>query len=97
MEKERFIMPESDNNKTIALVMFVAGILVWFLVDSSKPLAHDLLKAIGFFLFGYGLISLMKWKSWGMLSSNEKKMRVLFYAIIGLILLFTALFVLFRN
>jgi len=97
MEKEHFIMPESDNSKTISLVMFVAGILVWFLIDSSKPLAHDLLKAIGFFLFGYGLISLMKWKPWGMLSAKEKKMRIMFYATIGLIILITILVLLFRS
>lgn len=96
MEKEHFIVPESDN-KTIALVMFIAGILVWFLIDSTKPLAHDLLKAIAFFLFGYGLICLMKWKSWGMLSAREKKMRIIFYAIIALILLAVILFIFLRS
>jgi hypothetical protein len=96
MDKGNIMMPESDN-KTIALVMFIAGIIVWFLIDSTKPLAHDLLKAIAFFLFGYGLICLMKWKSWGILSAREKKMRIIFYAIVAFIIVFTVLLVLLRS
>jgi predicted nucleic acid-binding Zn ribbon protein len=85
MDKMPMMMPESDN-RTLALVMFVAGILVWFLVDSTRPLAHDLLKAVGFFLFG-----------WRVLSSKEKKMRILFFIIIALIIIGFILWVLIRT
>ncbi len=96
MDKMPMMMPESDN-RTLALVMFVAGILVWFLVDSTRPLAHDLLKAVGFFLFGYGLICLSKWKPWHVLSSKEKKMRILFFIIIALIIIGFILWILIRT
>jgi len=96
MDKGPIMMPESDN-RTLALVMFVAGILVWFLIDSKRPLAHDLLKAVGFFLFGYGLICLSKWKPWRVLSSKEKKMRILFFIIIALIIIGFILWVLIRT
>ena len=95
MDKGPIMMPESDH-RTLALVMFIAGILVWFLIDSTKSLAHDLLKAIGFFLFGYGLLSLTKWKPWSILSSREKKMRIVFFAIIALILLGIFLWIFLR-
>jgi hypothetical protein len=96
MDKGTIMMPETDH-KTLALVMFIAGILVWFLIDSTKPLAHDLLKAIGFFLFGYGLLSLMKWKPWNVLSSREKTMRIIFFVIIFLIIAATVLLILLRS
>jgi hypothetical protein len=84
MEKAAII--RDTEGKTLALVMFMAGIIIWFLIDSSKPLAHDLVKAIAFFLFGLGLINLCKWKPWSELSSREKKMRIVFLAIIILLL-----------
>jgi predicted nucleic acid-binding Zn ribbon protein len=83
---EKLAITHDPEKKTLAFVMFLAGILVWFLIDVTKPLAHDLVKAIAFFLFGYGMISLSKWKKWSELSSREKKMRIAFFIILALIL-----------
>jgi len=77
----------NSENKTLALITFIAGIIMWFLLDSSKQLAHDLLKAIAFFLFGIGLINLSRWKPWSQLSAREKKMRLVFLAIIAILLI----------
>ena len=73
------------------MAMFIAGILVWFLTDATKPLARDLLKGIGFFLFGYGFIMLNKWKRWSEMSKREKNMRMVFYLILAIILLLVVL------
>ena len=89
---EKMDVYHDSDKKTLALVMFIAGILVWFLVDSAKPLAHDLVKAIGFFLFVYGTISLSTWKSWAQLSSKEMKMRIIFFIIMA-VLIIAAVFI----
>jgi hypothetical protein len=87
---------DSDKN-TLAFVMLIAGILVWFLVDSVKPLARDLVKAVGFFLFVYGMIGLSKWKPWAQLSSREKKMRIIFFIIIAVLIIAAILLFLLRK
>jgi hypothetical protein len=76
-----------SSEKRLALAMFIAGILVWFLIDSDKPLARDLLKGIAFFLFGFGIISLNKWKRWSEMTKREKNMRMIFYLIMAVLAL----------
>jgi uncharacterized membrane protein len=94
---EKMEVYHDSDKKTLALVMFIAGILVWFLVDSAKPLAHDLVKAIGFFLFVYGTISLSTWKPWAQLSSKEMKMRIIFFIIITVLIIAAVLLFLLRK
>jgi hypothetical protein len=94
---EKMDVYHDSDKKTLALVMFIAGVLVWFLVDSVKPLAHDLVKAIGFFLFVYGMIGLSKWKPWPQLSSKEKKMRIIFFIIIAVLIISAVLIFLLRK
>jgi hypothetical protein len=94
---EKMDVYHDSDKKTLALVMFIAGILVWFLVDSAKSLAHDLVKAIGFFLFVYGMISLSTWKPWAQLSSKEMKMRIIFFIIIAVLIISAVLLFLLRK
>ncbi|MBN2459863.1 hypothetical protein JXB28_06275 [Candidatus Woesearchaeota archaeon] len=85
---EKMMVVDDIGQKRIAFVMMIAGIIMWFLMDSTMPLARDMMKGISFLLFGYGAIVLSKQKPWRQLSEREKKMKMLAMAIIlGLIIL----------
>jgi predicted nucleic acid-binding Zn ribbon protein len=86
---ERLMVVDDSDKKTIAFVMMMAGVIIWFLIGADKPLAQDLIKGISFFMFAYGAVVLSKQKPWSQLSQREKKMRLWFMLIIALLLILT--------
>ncbi|HJX05273.1 MAG TPA: hypothetical protein VJ461_01025 [Candidatus Nanoarchaeia archaeon] len=85
----KLMVVDDSDKKTIAFVMMLAGVVIWFLIGSEKPLANDLIKGISFFMFAYGAVVLSRQKPWSQLSQREKKMRLWFILIVALLLILT--------
>lgn len=88
MEEETKLLKK--EKKTMAIVMAVAGLMIWFFIDSGSSIVQSLLKGLGILLFIYGLFSTKKRPKWSELSFYQKMIKVVLIAI--LVLLFLIIF-----
>ncbi|MBT6254491.1 hypothetical protein HOI83_04670 [Candidatus Uhrbacteria bacterium] len=82
-------MKKCDSNsqtKVLAVSMFAAGLFIWLMSDSERPIIHDIIRGLGIYLFVLGAANLNGRKAWCELSPERRRTKIVGIVVLAVLL-----------